>query len=222
MSHFDENKVEKENYMGMISWSRAQTGSQRNYFGSEIKTDHPIILKVCQGEVERGLSRNWYHAQNKPIVEVELTPIQWAEFLTSGNTTGIPCTITQKNGERMDEVPQTKIIDYFETETQETFDEFEKGADRIIGKVKEALNSGKPMGKKQMEELLTALDTYKHNTVSNIKYVKNTFKETMSEIVVKGKAEVNAFVEAKALQLGMEDLKNRVQLAIDENTTKEE
>lgn len=212
-------EFESANYMGKISWSRISCGTPRNFFGSEIKSDHPICLRICDAEVQRDLSVNHYHSKVHPIVEIEMTPIQWAEFLTGGNTDGVPCTVISRSGERMDEVPQSKIIDHFENETQETFEEFQKGADNIIAQVKAALDSGKPMGKKQMEELLSSLNTYKHNTVSNLNYVKDTFKETMSEVVVKAKAEVNAFVETKALQLGMEDLKNNIQLAIENKET---
>lgn len=210
---FEDEKIEKANYMGKIRWSRT-SGGKRNLYGTEIRTDHPISLEIYESSVSRELSRNWYHT-NKEIIRIELSPIQWAEFLTSGNTEGIPCTIVSRECKRMDEVPQTEMIEQFAQESQEHFEDFEKGADKLYNQVKEAFESGKPMGKKQMEDLMRSIKLYKENTVANIKYVRNTFAKDMDAIVTKAKAEVNAYVENKALELGMEILKDSIQIGIE-------
>ena len=83
------NEIKKEeDYMGMISWSKL-SGGARPMFGTEIETANPIRLTISHAEEIRDLSRYWFHPKKK-IVEIEMTPIQWAEFLTSGNTSGIP------------------------------------------------------------------------------------------------------------------------------------
>ena len=89
---FDDEKTKTEDYMGMVSWARSCNASSRNLFGTEIKTNNPITLRINKAEEIRDLSRNWYHSLEQ-IVEIEMSPVQWAEFLTSGNTSGVPCTI---------------------------------------------------------------------------------------------------------------------------------
>lgn len=211
-------EVQKENYMGMISFSKSSYGSPRAFYGSAIKSDHPVTITIREGEYERHLSHDWYHA-HKEIIEVELTPLQWAEFLTSGNSyEGVPCTIKRREGKMMDEVKQPKIIEQFEEETKEKFDAFETGAEKIKSTIKSYLDSGKGMTKKQLEELLRDIDLYKTNTVSNVNYVKDQFKDAMGKVVAHAKAEVNAFIETKANETGMAALQNNVTLAIDDKS----
>lgn len=73
----------KEDYMGMVSWHR-NIGAPRTLFGTEIQSN-PITLTIKRATECRELSRNWYHS-DKQLVEIEMSPIQWAEFLTNGNT----------------------------------------------------------------------------------------------------------------------------------------
>lgn len=202
---------QSKNYMGKISWSKVHCGTPRNFFGTDIKSDHPIELRISTATEDRELSKTWVFGSAKPFVRVEMTPVQWAEFLTSGNTEGIPCTIIEREGVRTDPVEPAKTIEHFEAESEETFDAFGTGADKIAETIKACLDSGKPMGKTQMAQLLRDLDTYKHNTVANLKFVKDQFKETMAKVVANAKAEVNAYVENKCMALGLE----KAQLALE-------
>ena len=213
MSLLDEREEHKENYMGKVSWYRT-SGGAHNLYGTEIKTDHPVCLSICESSESRHLSKTWYHT-DKQIIEIEMSSIQWAEFLTSGNTEGVPCTILYRDGKQMDEVPNSEVIRQYAEESKDVFDEFRNGADSLYAKVKEAYDSGKPMGRKQMEELLNQIKGYRDRTIDNVNFVRDSFEEDMNHIVVKAKSEVNAYVETKALELGMEDLKNGIQLSIE-------
>lgn len=211
MLHNTEEK--KENYMGKIGWYRT-SGGMHSMYGTEIKTDHPISLVISESSESRDLSHTWYHT-DKEILRIEMSPTQFAEFMTCGNTEGVPCTIIRRDGKKMDEVPDTEILRQYAKESEAAFDDFETGAENIKKVISEQLKSGKAMGKKQMEDLLRMIENYKHNTVSNLAFVRDSFNEDMADIVVKAKSEVNTYVENKALELGMADLKNSIQLAID-------
>lgn len=197
--------VKSEDYMGMISWSKT-SGSARALFGTEIETANPIKLEISHAEEDRDLSRNWYFPKKK-IVEIEMSPIQWAEFLTSGNTSGVPCTIKYLNGERMSEPKPSAIMENYNKEVEEGFDEFGKSFDKVAETLKEQIDSNKPMGKKALEELLRQVEILRHNNVANIKFVKNSFKEDMDGIVTKAKAEFNAYVENRIHEIGIEEIK---------------
>ena len=198
--------MKSEDYMGMISWSKT-SGSARALFGTEIDTANPIKLEICHAEENRELSRNWYFSK-KQIVEIELSPIQWAEFLTSGNTSGVPCTIKYLNGERMSDPKSSTIMEDYNNEVEEQFDEFGKSFDKVAETLKEQIDSNKPMGKKALEELLRKVEILRTNTVANVNFVKDSFKEDMNKIVTKAKSEFNAYVENRIHEIGIESLKN--------------
>lgn len=191
-------KTREEDYMGMVSWSRL-SGGARPMFGTEIKTSNPIRLEICHAEECRDLSKNWYFPR-KQIVEIELSPIQWAEFLTSGNTSGVPCTIKRIDGERMSEPKDTEIFNDYNEEVEEQFDKFKE----IENIVKGAIDSKKPMGMKDLSSLLNKI----HNAMANVDFVKDSFKEDMNEIVTKAKAEFNAYTENRIHEIGIESLKS--------------
>ena len=195
---FDNEKTRNEDYMGMVSWSKSYNASPRNLFGTEIKTDNPITLRISKAEETRNLSRNWYHSLGQ-IVEIEMSPVQWAEFLTSGNTSGIPCTIRYIGGQKMSEPKETEIFNDYNEEVEEHFDKFKE----IEDVVKSAIDSKKPMGLKDLNSLLCKI----HNAMANVDFVKDSFKEDMNNIVGKAKAEFNAYVENRIHEIGIEELK---------------
>lgn len=194
----NDEKTRNEDYMGMISWSKSYNASPRNLFGTEIKTDNPITLRISKAEETRNLSRNWYHSLGQ-IVEIEMSPIQWAEFLTSGNTSGTPCTIRYIGGQRMSDPKETEMFNDYNEEVEEHFDKFKE----IEDVVKSAIDSKKPMGLKDLNSLLCKI----HNAMSNVDFVKDSFKEDMNNIVGKAKAEFNAYVENRIHEIGIESIK---------------
>ena len=196
---FDNEKTRNEDYMGMVSWSKSYNASPRNLFGTEIKTDNPITLRISKAEETRNLSKNWYHSLGQ-IVEIEMSPIQWAEFLTSGNTSGTPCTIRYIGGQRMSDPKETEMFNDYNEEVEEHFDKFKEIEDIVKG----AINSKKPMGMKDLSSLLNKI----HNAMANVDFVKDSFKEDMNNIVTKAKAEFNAYVENRIHEIGIESLKS--------------
>ena len=195
---FDNEKTRNEDYMGMISWSKSYNASPRNLFGTEIKTDNPITLRINKAEETRDLSRNWYHPLGR-IVEIEMSPIQWAEFLTSSNTSGVPCTIRYIGGQRMSDPKETEIFNDYNEEVEKHFEEFKE----IENVIKSAIDSKKPMGLKDLNSLLCKI----HNAMSNVDFVKDSFKEDMNNIVGKTKAEFNAYVENRIHEIGIESFR---------------
>ena len=200
----NESKKE-EDYMGMVSWSKL-SGGARPLFGTEIETANPIRLTISHVEEIRDLSRYWFYPKKK-IVEIEMSPIQWAEFLTSGNTSGVPCTIKQINNERMSEPKSSEIMKHYDREVEEHFDEFDNSLRKIDEIIKSAIDSNKPMGKKALEELRNVVNVARHNTVANVNYVKECFKEDMEGMITKAKAEFNAYVENRVHEIGIETIK---------------
>lgn len=187
-----ENTIKKD-YMGMISWGNQTCNRTLPMFGSEIGTDRPVVLRISRASMTRELSQNYYNCESKPLIEIEMTPMQWAEFLTAGNTTGVPCTIHKFNGETMSPVDRTNIVSPFIKESEECFNDFKKGATELESYINSVLQSGKSMNKTQMKELLDKISSYKNRTVSSVQFVHDQFNEAMETSVTRAKSEIAAY-----------------------------
>lgn len=45
------DKHERKDYMGLISWNRIECGAPIPMFGSEIKTDSPVCIRICKAYI---------------------------------------------------------------------------------------------------------------------------------------------------------------------------
>ena len=196
----------QKDYMGLISWNRVSCGSPQPMFGSEIKTDAPVCIRISKAYIS-DLSTptdQKISADHPAFIEVELTPIQWAEFLTAGHTDdGVPCTITRIDGKRMSPVEMRNIAEEYDTQTNLKFEAFQNNITNLEKFVGDILDSGKTMNKSQMKELLHNLQCTRSKTVGDVKYLKEQFREDMAKVVVKAKAEVNAYAELRLKDSGV-------------------
>lgn len=195
-----------EDYMGMISWSKTSCSSPRAMFGTEIKTDHPIKVSISHAVENRELNRNWYFP-HKEIVEIEMSPVQWAEFLTSGNTSGVPCTLKEIEGKRMSEPKFDNVFDVYNKEVEEHLNNTVNDVKKISETLNDLIES-KKISSKSAESLKLILDKVQMNLSSNMDYTKACFKDDMSNVVMKAKAEFNAYVESRIYEIGIETIKS--------------
>src|SRR5271154_1604303 len=98
--------VEKHESYGMVGINRTSS-SGTNLFGS-IATHHSFItLSVKRAEVHRHLASDWYHAEARDLIEIEMSHSQFAEMITSpGIGDGIPCTIRAFDGKLLESCPE--------------------------------------------------------------------------------------------------------------------
>lgn len=206
-----DNDYEKD-YMGVITWGRLQCGAPQPMFGSDIKTDSPVYIRICNAYVSDmgGTPTDQHiHGKHPAIIEVEMTPIQWAEFLTAGHVDdGVPCTITRLNGKSMSRVEMRNVAEEYGNYINEKFEDFQKGIKRFEDEIEQTLESGKSMGKTQMKELLHSMKCFRENAPANLKYAHDRFREDMANMVVKAKAEINAYAELRLGDYGVKCLMN--------------
>ena len=207
MKDFEE--LPQKDYMGTISWSRPYFGAPQPMFGSAIKTSHPVCIRIDKAHVVQhgDAADTSILPDNRPYIEVEMTPLQWAEFLTcGGQSEGVPCTVTRVNGKSMSRPEEESVADSYLEATNEHFDEFSDGIKRFEKQLSDAIDSGKPMSKTQMKELLQNMKWFRQNSVANLDFVRTRFMEEMGSIVVKAKTEVNAYAESRLRDLGIKCL----------------
>jgi len=112
-----ERTQEKHESYGLVGFSRTTHGGGgdgANLFGCSIKHNHTIVLKIKRATKERSLHDDRYYG-GETLIEVEMSPNQFAEAITSMNIgDGMPCTIRYVGRQRMAECPEETMRQVFE------------------------------------------------------------------------------------------------------------
>jgi len=96
--------MEKPEYKKHKSWGSLQisrVSGQVNLYGSHVTHQHFIEMRILASERKHDLGQDWYYAGGEPYIVVQMSSAQFAEAITSLNTSmsGTPCTIRYFNGE---------------------------------------------------------------------------------------------------------------------------
>lgn len=194
-SEFDENKNIHPAY-GLVSFSRLN-GSDRCLFGSSIKHNNPIQLKVCHAKKERSLEKDWYYDLNT-IVELELSQSQFAELITSMNVgVGVPCTLrfTELDGKIPDIEFENKKIQH-KQELQNHIDGISDQLNDLYDNLKE-LFSKQRLNKSEKEDVLRSIFKIKGDLTYNADYMMKSFAEQMDKTVSEAKGEIESFMQRR-------------------------
>ena len=206
------NKVEKHESYGMLSIG--SISGKLNLFDTNIDHGGGMRLSISRAHNSRHLNRNWIHA-DEDLIEIYMSPIQFAEAITSGmNTTGVPCTIKHVNRVRMEEPP---IIDQTAELKQEVNKELGKRVEDVreaLGMLDGLLDAKGSISKTKLREVQTKLSQSVMHFESNINYTKNCLNEDIDKTVLEAKATVKHFVDSTIQQLGLEALSEKTGIAL--------
>lgn len=195
---------------GQISISRVSTSGEVALFGSDIKMNHFIQLEIHEAEMSRSL-----HSDNvfdgKTIIRVNLTPLQWAEFVSSFNTTGVPCTLAYTK-----EFGPIESFPFIDKATQ-----FDVEMSIILKKAKEQYTDQKEKLDKicakssiTKEDKVVIQDSYRLFTGmlnNHIDFIQKQFQENIDSLMGQSETAVMSKLRSKLEGLGLE----RVQEVLD-------
>lgn len=187
---------------GVIQFSRCQ-GGDNVLFGSSIKHNDTIRLTVSHAELHRDLHRDWIH-EREAIVEVSMSPTQFADAITSLNVGGgVPVTIRYIAGGEHENLyhvspPYQNKVDQFKSEFKETANDLIKHIDDTI---KMAEESHVP------KKVIRELDNLKMWFNGNLPFVSTQFTEQMEKTVTEAKGAVDAFVQHTIQSYGIEAIR---------------
>lgn len=208
----DRETTEHESF-GMISFSRVGWGGGGvSLFGSSIKHGNIIRLRISRADLNRDLSRDCYYAKDD-IVEADMSFSQFAEAITSMNTSGIPCTLAYVGGKRMEPSPYVSKREQFE-------DEFAASCKDLSKKVEDlqrfaAELAERPVKKADTKDLINKIVMLKQQIASSLPFVHSQFNEQMDKTVMEAKGEVEAFVQHKIVSAGLDALGGKPLVAIE-------
>jgi len=197
-----EEKQDHESY-GMIGISHTSCSGGVSMFGSSIKHDRWITLRIKNADVVRGLKQDWYHG-NGNIIEVSLSAAQFAQFITTPNVgDGIPCTIKSIGKKLMEPPPYRGQNEIFNQELKDDFNKALEDSDSLIYESTEMLSSKGAMKVSDKKKLLGKITSLVQHIKANMPFLHKQFTRSMDKTVSVAKAEIEEFYTSTVMRLGV-------------------
>lgn len=187
------------------------SGGHHVLFGSSIKHTEKIKLEIYRAERQRNLSEDWYHSREK-LIEVEMSPSQFADLITIHNTSGHPVTLSYFNGEEIPDCPFNDTRREIEEEFEQKCRGIAKDAGELVAKIKSII--GGPIKVADRKEITKALDMLMQEINSNLPFMQEQFNRAIDKTTSAAKQEVEAFFTTKLQSLGLLHLKNAIEESV--------
>jgi hypothetical protein len=210
----DDEQIIKHPAFGKISLSHVQ--GRRNLFMVDYPQGHFVTLRLKRAELHRNLSNDWVFGGNE-IIEIAMSQVQWAQFLSSPNTEGVPCTLEHyfdhESGKMIQpRLPEKHVADSkkYAEEVAETARDAAKRLDAALKKAEEIL-SGKTVKKGDVEALKNDLFMARQELKDNLPFVVQQAEEKIEASVESAKGEVAAHTQFILTRLGERVLGERLE-----------
>jgi hypothetical protein len=224
------DEVEEHPAFGVIGWNRQQNSGRDNasLFMSEMNNQNVISISIKGAKVYRKRGKERVYSQNE-IVRVNLTAGQFSQFITTPNTgDGVPCTLQRVEGrEQIPDIDRTDRYGKFKKDIAEQQGEFKDNMDNLLSRAQQ-MAEGKSIKKTEMRELVREISMARQHLFANLPFLKVQMKEHMDGVVEQGKVEIEAFLENRLREHGLESLKSEMPVTmihsgedVIENTTGE-
>lgn len=196
----------------LIGAYRTQTGPRgKPLFDSDILHRNTVVLRIERAERTRDLHQDWIHGR-ATLIEVEMSEAQWASFVSSMNTSGVPCTLRRLGTERVEDVEYAPRL-------EESMDETRRAADEAFAAIIDALREFEATPatpKRAKDEALAKLRAVVSNAAPNVAYAGKTLGEHAENVVQKARADVEAMVTQHAARIGLDAAPSPLALPVGE------
>lgn len=211
----------------MIGFFRTQGGAgSRRLFASEVATPHTIRMRIVPAVENWHLSQKWFHGSVAPIIEVEMTPAQFAEAVSSMNIgDGVPCTLRElRVPESLAPYTTSMVPDFVDddTVTSQIVGDLTRDAAAAVNEIKtlidnvEALLDEARVPAKRKETILASLRRLDMKLTSSMPFVLTQYREAIETMQSHAKIEMDSFVTHAITKLGLKSL-NQLTAASDDS-----
>lgn len=185
----------------MIRASRTSQTPGSVLFQSDIRHGHSVRIVIETADRKRNLNHDWVHG-GKQLMEIELSEAQWASFVSSMNTSGVPATLrwTAADGQ-LPELPYDPRLAHSMAEVKEA-------AAKTFGRIKAAMVAYDALPKdakaKEKREALEEIRRSVQHAEANLAFTANSLNGYAEDVVSKARADIEAMVQQEAARLGLE------------------
>lgn len=200
---------------GQITASRGTYGGKDAgavLFDSDIRHGQTVTITVTEAKRRRSNNHDYVLGGIKPLIVVEMSEAQWASFVSSMNTSGVPCTVRQTQTDwQIPGLPYAPRLAQSMTEVREaaarSFAEIVEAMDAL-----DALDSKAPA--KARKEALQTLRARINNAQPNVDFAATSLNKHTENVVQKARADIEAMVQAEATRLQLNAAQTREVLAL--------
>ena len=194
-------------------------GGGGNVFGSDIGHLGRMRISVRRATLHRHLNRDWIHGHGQELLDFEMTHAQFAEFITGvGKGEGTPITLRRAPETHAVSVPGiAKIESKNDTFRREIRDAAIEKLDKMraeVVRLVDLIESGKTP-RAELRDIAANLARHVGQLPGNLEFVVSSAEEALEKATTDAKIEVEAFIGAKAKQLGLESIQQLAQLGHD-------
>jgi len=194
---------------GQVSFSRITCHPPTNLYGSNIRHGSIISLTISRSTKYRDLNYDRYHG-GEELIEVLLSPAQFAELLTSLNVGfGTTCTISHFLRHRMAPSPEISHRQVTENEFQETCKEVMADARELVEEVKTIFDK-KNVNKGDRAEIMKRMQRLVSVFSNRVPYMHERWSEAVEKTETEAKVAVDAFLTHALQSVGAEALKQKL------------
>lgn len=199
---------------GMVSVHRVSSTPGSVLFDSDVQHQHFVRVTLRRAIRQRSLNRDWLHPESKDLFEIDMSEAQWASFVSSFNTGGVPCTIrATENNRNVDGL-------HFEPRLKESMAEVKGAARKMVDRMKAAVeaydalppNAGVKARREAMDKIRLAVE----HTEGNMEFAAKSLEEHTENVVQKARVDIEAMVYAQAERLGLDPRATLNSLALGE------
>jgi hypothetical protein len=207
-----EDTITRHPSYGVMSITRV-SGSGKHLFGATVDHQSSIRIRISKAHIQRSLNTDRVR-DDEPVVDVELSPLQWAEALTTlGVMPGVPVTIRRIGEEVIAKCPpcndRQKIEAEFAAKITGVMDDL-----RSLQKTMLNMFSKKnALTRADKDALLTGCGRAITEIGSNMPFVHEMFREAMDKTVAEAKAAIDAFYQHAIVEAGLAALTDRSAVA---------
>lgn len=210
--------VHRHPAFGVVRISNPQ--GVRTLFGSDTEHYDFIRLEIAPAHLKRGLNTDWIHGDSQPIVSVAMSHAQFVSMIqSSGKGAGTPCTLQYAPVDRNKNVERVPSIEPIQSKADLTKDEIQRDAAKALELAKKAIDaldrkveevkSKKSVSKKDLSDIQPLIRVAKNkveNLPGNLRFALSCAEEAIDKAVHDAKIEIEASVEHKLRQIGLEAL----------------
>lgn len=198
--------VEKHPSYGLARFSRISSSHPRALFGSSIQNKQTITFTISRAKHHRSLNNDHYFAESE-LIEIEMSQTQFAELITSFNMgSGIPVTIKHIQHDIYPEPPFLSQMDIFSNEFRKSMNNFSVDMKILVEQATEILNNKQNIGKGDREVIMNCFQKLTGYLGDKVPFIADQFMESMEYTVTQAKGEIEAFIENKIRNTGLEGL----------------